>query len=204
MQGFAQCYLATRDASVKDYAMRRVNEIVDVQRRKNHPSKAMTFQGTYPSTGWPSANEFFMPWQHGAVLYGYLGAYRAFGDIALLDIAEDVVDTVQYSWVTNVQSSSFGLVPNGLRYYVPVTYNGAPIPADYWDAYNYGILFGDSPLGGAHTFLVGGLHLLATMSPDASVRTRAQLYGGMLLGPASTMNRWDKWNYCVPRVFATP
>jgi len=204
MQGFAQCYLATRDTSLKDYAMRRVNEVVEVQRQKAHPSKAMTFQGVYPSTGWPGNYEFFMPWQHGAVLYGYLGAYRAFNEPALLDIAEDVVDTVQYSWVTNVQTLSYGFVPSGLRYYVPVTSNGTPIPADFWDNYGYGAHLGDSPLGGAHTFLIGGLHLLATMSPDASVRNRALLYGGMLLGPVGTINRWDKWNYCLPRVYATP
>lgn len=202
MQGFAQSYLATRDSAVKDYAMRRVNEIVDVQRRKNHPSRAMTFQYTYPSTGWPANHEFFMPWQHGAVLYGYLGAYRAFNEPVLLTIAEDVVETVQYAWVTNVQTTGWGLVANGLRYYTPVTYNGTPIPADYWDNYNYGILFGDSPLGGAHTFLIGGLHQLAALSPNASVRTRALLYGGMLLGVMQPGDRWSKWNFCLPKVYS--
>ncbi len=202
MQGFAQCHLATHDPTLKDYAMRRVNEIVDVQRRKNHPSRAMTFQFTYPSTGWPTDHEFFMPWQHGAVLYGYLGAYRAFGEPILLTIAEDVVETVQYSWVTNVQTAGFGLVANGLRYYVPVTYNGTPIPANYWDTYNYGIHLGDSPLGGAHTFLIGGLHHLAAMTSNTSVRTRALLYGGMLLGTMQSGDRWSKWNYCLPKVYA--
>lgn len=202
MQGWAQSYLATRDSSVKDYAMRRVTEVVDVQRRKNHPSRAMTFQYSYPGTGWPVDHEFFMPWQHGAVLYGYLGAYRAFNEPLLLQIAEDVVETVQYSWTTNVQTQAWGLVPNGLRYYVPVTHAGVPIPANYWDNYNYGILYGDSPLGGAHTFLIGGLHQLAVLSQNQSVRTRAQLYGGLLLGTLTPASRWSKWNYCLPPQFA--
>ena len=32
-----------------------------------------------------------------------------------------------------------------------------------------GIVFGDSPLGGAHIFLIGGLHHLIEMSPDPRV-----------------------------------
>lgn len=198
MQGWAQSYLATRDPSVKDYAMRRAREVVDVQRQKNHPSRAMTFQYTYPATGWPQPHDFFMPWQHGAVLYGYLGAYKAFEEPLLLQIAEDVAETVQYSWVANVQTTAYGLVANGLRYYVPVMHNGVPIPANHWDNFNYGILFGDSPLGGAHTFLIGGLHHLATLSTNPSVRTKAALYGGLLLGTMSDGARWSKWNYCLP------
>ncbi|MBL8728078.1 MAG: hypothetical protein JNM25_06585 [Planctomycetes bacterium] len=202
MQGFVECYQATRDESLRQYAMRRVNEIVDVGRKKNHPSKAMVFQANYPSTGYPTDNEFFMPWQHGAVLYGYLGAYKAWGEPKLLQIASDVVDTVQYSWVTNVNSSYFGFVANGLRYYVPATFNGTPIPANYWDNLPYGIHWGDNPLGGAHTFLIGGLYHLATMTTDLSVRTRALQYGGLLLGNMSDAQRWNKWNYCLPIQYA--
>lgn len=202
MQGFAQCYQATRDASLKAYAMRRVNEIVEVQRRKNHASKAMVFQQNYANTGYPMNHEFFMPWQHGAVLYGYLGAFKSFGEPILRDIAEDVVQTVAYSWVTNYQSTQFGLVSNGLRYYVPASYNSTPVAADFWDGLAQGIRFGDSPLGGAHGFLIGGLHLLAETTPDAAVRTQALYYGGILRGPVNTMDRWYKWNYCLPQQHA--
>ncbi|HEX6813163.1 MAG TPA: hypothetical protein VF384_16185 [Planctomycetota bacterium] len=197
MQAFAQAYQATQDDSIKGYAMRRAHEVVDVQRKKTHPSRAMSFASNYPGTGFPMNHEFFMPWQHGAVLYGYLGAYRSFNDPLLLQIAGDVVSTVEYSWVTNVQTQQFGLVSQGLRYYVAASYNGMPIPPNYWDA-SLGIGFGDSPLGGVHTFLIGGLHLLAVLTTSGSVRGRALQYGGALVGQMGDHDRWNKWNYCLP------
>lgn len=203
MQGFAQCYQATRDESLKQYAMRRVHEIIDVQRKKNHASRSMTWQQNYPGTQYPLNHEFFMPWQHGAVLYGFLGAYKAFGSPPiLLSIAEDVAATVAYSWVTNVNSPTFGLVAQGLRYYVPATHNGTPVPANHWDNLPVGPHFGDAPLGGAHTFLTGGLYHLARMTTQNSVRSQALLYGGHLRGPVSQLNRWNKWNYCIPTQYA--
>jgi len=203
MQGFAQVYQATRDPALKDYAMRRVNEVVDVQRRKTHPSRAMTFQSNHTATLYPFDHEFFMPWQHGAVLYGYLGAYRSFNEPLLLQIAGDVVNTVEYSWVSNVNTPEFGLVGAGLRYYVPATYNSVQVPANYWDAPPIGIHFGGSPLGGAHTFLTGGLHLLAVLTPNPSLRARALYFGGQLLGGQMGDNdRWNKWNYCLPLVYS--
>jgi hypothetical protein len=199
MQGFAQVYQATQDASIKTYAMRRVNEIIDVQRQKNHPSKALAFQGNYQGTFFPMNHEFFMPWQHGALLYGFLGAYRSFNEPILLQIAEDVADTVAYAWVTNYQDPRLGLVAQGLRYYVPVSHNGTPVAANYWDSTaNIGVRWGDSPLGGAHTFLTGSLHLLAAMTTSSTVRTKALLYGGRLLGNPPASERWNKWVYCVP------
>ena len=198
MQGFAQVYQATRDDSLKTYALRRLHEVIDVQREKNHPSKAMTFQQNYASTQYPLNNEFFMPWQHGAVIYGFLGGYRAFGDPLLLEIAEDVATTVEYSWVTNMTDPNFGFVTQGLRYYVPASYNGTPIPANYWDSLPHGAHFGDSPLGGAHTFLTASLHLLADFTPSGTVRAKALQYGTMLLGSYSDNDLWNKWIYCTP------
>ncbi len=203
MQGFAQVYQATRDESIKAYAMRRVDEIVEVQRHKNHPSRAMVYHDNYPNTQYPLNHQFFMPWHHGAVLYGFLGAYRAFGSPPqLLAIAEDVVDTVEYSWVSNITHPYFGFVPQGLRYYVPATHNTVPVPADYWDSLPVGPHLGDSPLGGAHTFLIGGLHILADETSDPSVRSRALTYGGILRGALSDSSRWNKWYYCLPTTYA--
>lgn len=198
MQGFAQVYLATGDASIKDYALRRVHEIVDVQRLKNHASKAIVAQGDYAGTGYPTPHQFFMPWQHGAVLYGYLGAYRFFEDPLMLAICEDVVTTVEYSWVTNFQDQNFGRVADGLRYYVPYSYNGVLIPPNYWDNPPTSAKFGDSPLGGAHTFLIGGLYTLAEWSGSSSVRQRALRYAEKLWPAADNTSRWDKWHFGVP------
>jgi hypothetical protein len=200
MQGFAQVYQATRDESLKQYALRRVHEIVDVQRKKSHASRALMFQENYANTGYPMSHQFFMPGQHGAVLYGYLGAYKAFQDPLLLDVAEDVVQTVAYSWVTNVQHNAFGTVAQGLRYYVPASHNGAPVAANYWDG-SVGIHLGDSPLGGAHGFLIGGLYHLADMTSDQTVRTQALYYGGWLRGSPANLNRWYKWLYCLPTAY---
>ena len=198
MQGFAQAYQATRDTSLKHYAMRRVNEIVELQRKKNHASRAMAFETNYPSTLYPFNHEFFMPWQHGAVLYGYLGAYLCFEEPLLLQIAADVATTVDYSWVTNVQTTQFGLVEQGLRYYVPASYNSVPVPANHWDAPPIGIHWGGGPLIGAHTFLAGGLHHLAALTTDDGIRERALHYGGYLLGAKTDDERWNAWKYCLP------
>ena len=201
MQGFTQCYLATGDQALKDYAMNRVRNVVELQRKKNHPSKAMGFQSNYPGTNWPMPHEFFMPWQHGAVQFGYLGAYRHFADPLLLQICEDVATTVDYSWVRNYQDTTFGFVSNGLRYYVATTYNSTPVPANFWDS-QYGIRFGDGPLGGAHTFLTTGLFLLADHTGNGTVRTKSLNYGTLLRSGALGSRRWDKWHYCLPEYYA--
>jgi flavin-binding protein dodecin len=199
MQGFVQVYLATGDAAIRDYALRRVHEIVDVQRHKSHPSRAMTFQDNYTGTFFPLNHRFFMPWQHGAVLYGYLGAYRYFNDPLLFRICEDVTTTVDYSWMRNYVDPQLGLVRDGLRYYVPVEYNGRAIAANYWDGTaGIGVRWGDSPLGGAHSFLLGGLLLLADWSADYGVQQRATYFGSHIRGAISNADRWDKWRMAIP------
>jgi len=202
MQGFAQCYQATGDVSLRDYAMRRAAEVVDVQRHKGHASKAMKFQENYPNTHFPMNHEYYMPWQHGAVLFGYLGAYRIWEEPLLLSIAEDVVDCLEYAWVVNYQDPTLGLVAQGLRYYVPISHNGTPIPANYWDnTPGIGAQLGSSPLGGVHTFLTTGLHHLALLTEDGGKSQRAELIGSQLLGNIDDNGRWNKWLYCLPRAY---
>jgi len=198
MQGFAQVYQATQDDSIKTYAMRRVNEIIDMQRLKTHPSRTMSIQGNYGGTQWPMNHTFYTAWQHGAVLYGFLGAYRSFGDPILLEIAEDVVETVEHSWVTNMNHPTAGFVANGLRYYTPLTHNGTPVTANYWDGLSIGAHVSSDPLGGVHTFLGASLHLLADFTEDAGVRAKALNYGGQIVGTLGGSGRWNKWNYCIP------
>ena len=201
MQGFVQAYLATGDVNMKSYAFLRTRDTVDAMRKKTHASLAMAFQSNYGGTGWPMNHEFYMPWQHGAVLFGYLAAYRHFADPLYLRIAEDVVPAVEYAWVRNYRSTQFGLVADGLRYYVATSHNGTAIPANHWDA-AYGIRFGDGPLGGAHTFLTTGLFLLADHTQRSAVRNKAIAYGALLRQGTLGTRRWDKWHFCIPEHFA--
>src|SRR5690606_38946561 len=147
----------------------------------NHPSKAFGFQTNYGGTGWPFNHSFYMPWQHGALLYGYLGAYRHWADPLLLEICEDVVTSTEYAWITNYQDPEFGFVPNGIRYYVATECNGPPVPANHWDA-THGIRCGGSPLGGPSVILVGGMLLLADVTGSQAVRSKALHYGYLLRG----------------------
>ncbi len=198
MQGFAQVYVATGDASIKDYALRRLNENIDPGRNTGHASRALQFQSNYIGTRFPLNHRFFMPWQHGALLYGYLGAWKFFQDPLLMEVCEDVVTTVEYSWLSNYSDPNLGLVSEGLRYYVPVEHNGTPIPANYWDNDPaIGVRWGDSPLGGAHTFLIGGLHRLAAWSPDPGIRQRALQKARLLMPDLTEDRRWDKWKFTV-------
>ena len=198
MQGFVQIYQVTHDESLRNYAMRRVNEVINPQRHTEHPAHPMAYIANYEASSYPYDHEFFMPWQHGGVLWGFLAAYKYWHDPILLQICEDVTLTVEYSWVLNATHPQFGFVPQGLRYYTPATYNHNPIPANYWDNLPVGIHYGDSPLGGAHTFLIGGLFYLADVTNNSTVRQKALHYGGILLGSVGDSDRWSKWIFCVP------
>ena len=202
MTGWVHAFLATGDTTFKDYAMLRTTDIVNPARPKNHAAKMFMTQGSHPLTGYPTPNRFYMPWQHGPVILGYLAGNKFFGSALCLQIAEDVPTAVEYAWVTNVNDPKFGFVANGLRYYVPTQYQGAPIPANFWDnTPGIGIKFGDSPLGGAHGFLVGALHALAARTQDVAVQAKALKYANILLGPVNNNKRWYKWNFNVEQAF---
>jgi hypothetical protein len=198
MTGFVHCYLATGDSSLKEYARRRTVEVIDKARSWHRPSEAFVTQSDYPGTNFPTPNSFYMPWQHAPLLYGFLAAHRFFEDDLYLKIAEDVLPAIEYAWVTDYQDSKFGLVKNGLRYYVPVSYQNQPIPANFWDKDpSIGVRWGDSPLGGAHTFFYSGLYLLAKRTTDPTVRDQARLFAGRLFSPSEDQ-RWYKWSLCIP------
>jgi hypothetical protein len=205
MQGFVQAYLATGDPAIKDYALRRIHDIVDPQRSAWHASQVLAIQGSHALTGFPSPHQFFMPWQHAAVIYGFLAAHEFFEDATSLAIAEAVATTVEYSWVTNYQDPVYGFVANGLRYYTPIWFNNAWIPANYWDnTPGIGVRWGSSPLGGAHVFLTGALHRLAQTTANAAVRQKALYYGNIILGPLDDQKRWYRWNVTVHEPWAPP
>ncbi len=197
MQGFVQAFLATDDLRFRDAALDRVHDIV-LRDRGVDASRALAVHGSDPRTGWPAPYTFYMPWQHGAVLYGYLAAWKFFGDPECLALCNDVARCVEYAWVRDVTVPTFGFVPNGMRYYVPVTRNGAGVAPSFFDA-SFGIAFGDEPLGGAHSFLLGGLLMLAQTATKVEERARAQQFGELLLqAPLSEQDRWNKWFSAVP------
>ena len=206
MQGFVQVFMATQDPAMKAYAVRRLNEVIEAQREKTHPSKMLTFQGTYAGTLFPGQHEFYMPWQHGPVLFGLLAAYEFFEAPIALRICEDVVTAVEYAWVTNYTDPvTHQVVPQGLRYYCPISHDGNPVPANIWDQDpNIRARWGDSPLGGAHIFLIGGLHRLAALTENATVREKALHYGGILLGQMDDDRRWSKWTFMIPQHVPAP
>jgi len=84
---------------------------------------------------------------------------------------------------------------------VPVSHDGMPIPASYWDHLSSGASLGSAPLGGAHELLVGGLHLLADFTSEPGVRAKARNYGGMIKDAAPHGVRWNKWFYCIPETY---
>lgn len=198
MQGFVQAFLATEQLRFRDAALDRAHDIIDRDRTRTGPHRSLSINGTDPRTLWPGSHEFYMPWQHGAVLQGFLAAWKFFGDPLLLTICEDVSRTVEYGWVHNVIDPQFGLVVDGLRYYVPLTHEGQPVVPSVFDV-SHGVTFGDEPLGGAHTFLISGLLLLHQASQDPATRARALEYGELLLqAPLSDDDRWNKWFFTVP------
>ena len=198
MTGFVHAYLATADESIKDYALLRIRDVIEGQRSGWHESKALVMQDSHPLTGFPTEHKFYMPWQHAPVIYGFLAAHRFFGDATSLQIAEDTVEAVRYAWVTNYNDPVFGLVRNGLRYYVPTWHNNQWVPANFFDS-SHGIKWGGggSPLGGAHTFLTGALFTLADRSPDPAIQNGALFYANHLLQTWGDDDRWTKWTFTV-------
>ncbi len=202
LTAFIQIWLATGDDNYRTYALRRINEIVDPQREKKHAAKALAWQWDYPGTKYPRSTAFYMPWQHGPILLGFSAAHEFWGSKVAKQIAEDVVTAVEYAWVKNFKSDpKYGTITDGLRYYVPVLHNNKGVPPSYFDkTAGIGARWGDSPLGGAHEFLVSGLYLVADRSNDNAFRSRALYMADKLLGTidASRGRLWNKWTIATP------
>ena len=197
MHGLVQAFQATGDMRFRDFALNRLHAVVDPS-QPQHASGALTFTGTSSSTGFPTPHEFYMPWQHGAVMYGYLAAWKFFGEERLLQACEDASRSVEYGWVTGYEDPLLGLIPNGIRFYVPVGYNGDPVLADAFDS-QVGVIWGGPPLGGRNRMLLGGLMLLADTTGVAAVRQRTIVYGTLLESPPYSEDElWSRWHYVVP------
>ncbi|MBM3960316.1 MAG: hypothetical protein FJ306_00195 [Planctomycetes bacterium] len=196
--GFVQAWLATGDLRFRDAALDRLHGIVDRDRDKASPMRAIAVDTDANRPGWPGPLEHAMPWQHGALLYGLLAAWKHFGDPFALQLATAIPQVVRNAWVSGVTSPTFGFVADGLRYYVPIAVGGVDVAADHFDA-QFGVSFGDAPLRGAHSFLLGGLLMLAETATAAADRDLARTYGELLLqAPLDDDDRWDKWFFGVP------
>lgn len=196
-----QVWLATGEERLRAHFLDRIRRIVEVHRRKEHPSKAICFQQDYPGTCFPNPHKFYMPWQHGSVLIGYCAAAKFWKESLALTIAEDVVPAIEYAWVANKQDPKYGLVENGVRFHVPIEYQGTPVAADFFDSWkDIGVRWGDSPLGGAHSFLIAGFFYLSDMTSNRSISDRAANMGTILLRAqmGSPEWRWEKWSATVP------
>jgi len=242
-QAWTQAYSITRDQSFRDYAMLRLNHMlsstnVNYNVTGNHldaPGSAITWSTgndirvSPPCTGdvnsWVAGGNkadlrFFLPWQHGHTLIGYLGAYKHFepsagtyGTSGLLNVCEKAPYMVEYSWIENEYDACLSAtVTNGLRYYV-FTYgpsgNNQPYayiaPSDVdWihggsDQNAKAVLYGDGPLGGAHTFLPTGLYRLKELSTNTDVINKADYYADLIRGSSlSDANRLDPWFNSIP------
>jgi hypothetical protein len=212
MQALVQCYLATQDESLKTHASNRLTQVVEVERKKDRGTPvAVQGDGVAGGIAWPTPFEFYMPWQHGAILYGYLGAHRHFGDEGYLTVAESVPNAVEYAWLSGVTDpNQWGLISNGIRYYQGWTQNGAAVAADYFDQYY--IRIGEGPLAGSQEFLIGGLLHLSEITNNSSISENASLYGRLILqgewnnselptNAISEDERWYVWKYLIPDSF---
>ena len=201
MQGLVQAYVATGDLRYRSFAIDRVRDVVERDRIKNHPSGALFFEGSDGRTPFPTPHRYMMPWQHGAVLYGYLAAWKFFGDPLFLSTCERVSACVDYAWARDFQDSVLGSVPNALRYYCPVEYQGSPVLPNAFDA-SIGVIYGDGPLSGANSIPMGGLLLLSQVTQNESVRQMAEQYGVLLARlPLRDDFRWNKWYSILPPPF---
>jgi hypothetical protein len=182
----------------RSFAIDRVRDIVERDRVKGHPSGALFFEGSDGRTPFPTPHRYMMPWQHGAVLYGYLAAWKFFGDPLFLSTCERVAACVDYAWARDFQHPVLGFVPNALRYYCPVEYQGSPVLPNAFDA-SIGVIYGDGPLSGANSIPMGGLLLLSQVTQSESVRQMAEQYGTLLARlPLRDDYRWSKWYSILP------
>ncbi|MCA8942497.1 MAG: hypothetical protein KDB80_08080 [Planctomycetes bacterium] len=193
MQSFVQVYLATRDESFKSYALRRAAEIVDRDRLKDHPSRALYTSGPDGRTGFPNVEyTWFAPWQMAYVMYGYTAAYIIFDSALCLRIAEDAVRSAIYCSVSNYTSPGGQFREWGLRYACVLTVNGQSVSPSYFDSDpSYSITFAAgtlSPMG-------SGVSAVARYTPSGEVAQMARQVATRVYPTLDDYARWDKWAY---------
>jgi hypothetical protein len=203
MVAFVQSYLATRDASLKQYVLRRIDEIVEPNRRKDHPARMIHEHDHDPRYGVGDNTTAFPPWEHAAIMLGYLGAYKHLGSATALRIAEDVVTTIEYSWVRDYTHPVSGrYYEHGIRYATPVRVDGVPVGADHRDRDpTLGANIAGAGLNSVNQFFVSGLSVLPYYSTDAAVLQMASRQRDLLFPEATDSLLWNKWFLVCPQQY---
>lgn len=189
-------WFATGEDRFIQHLQRRIRDVIEPKRKKDHPSRAISFARQHPLTKFPTPNTFMLPWQHAAIIYGYLPLWTYWGDKTARKIAHDVLHTIEYSWVFNYRDPRLGLLPDAMRFYTPITYNGKPVAPDIWDSNpNIGLRYGNLPLGGAHTHFVAALDLLAEDTTNAVELSKMSYVRKRLQHDRPNSDRWrySRW-----------
>ncbi|MCB9919891.1 MAG: hypothetical protein H6832_15925 [Planctomycetes bacterium] len=195
-QAAIKIWFATGDDRLIRHLQRRIREIIEPKREKNHPSKAISFAPQHPLTLFPTPNTAMLPWQHAAIIYGYYPLWQYWGDKTARQIVHDMVSVVEYSWVFNYNDPVLGFLPDVMRYYVPITYQNKPCPPDIWDnTQGIGVRYGDLPLGGAHTFFAAALDILAEDTTDPIELAKNRYARKHLMHDKPNTDRWrySRW-----------
>lgn len=203
MVSFVQSYMATGDETLKQYVLRRIDEIVEPSRRKDHPARMIHEHDHDPRYGVGDNTTAFPPWEHASVMLGYLGAYKYLGSETALRIAEDVVTTIEYSWVSDYTNPRTGrYYEHGIRYATPIRHNGQSVPANYRDQDpTLGANIGGQGLNSVNQFFVAGLSVLPYYSTDQTVLQKAEWQRNILLPDPSDSDRWNKWFLVCPQYY---
>ena len=122
-----------------------------------------------------------------------------FGDPLFVQLCEESSACVGYAWARDFQDPILGFVPNALRYYCLVEYQGNPVLPDAFDA-TLGVVYGDGPLSGANSIPMGALLLLSQVAQNPGVRQACEQYGTLLARlPLTDARRWEKWYSVLPQ-----
>ncbi|MBK8976975.1 MAG: hypothetical protein IPM29_13745 [Planctomycetes bacterium] len=202
MVGFVQAYLATQDESTKDYACRRIREIVEVQRWKDHPSRTLREYPGHPGTGFGVEVSYFPPWEHASVMLGYLDAWKFFGCEEARQIAQDVVRTIDYAWVSDyTHPVTHQYYADAIRYWCPLQQAGQPRPPDFLDQ-TVGAYIPSTPLGSVNLFFITPLELMTRMTDDPYTHERAVWQLTKIMPGNDDDRNWDKWSIVAPRFYS--
>jgi len=188
MKAWAQAYNVLELPKIKAYMENRLAK-AEEQRFRSPDPMALSAQPIHPNwSGWPAGTRGFMTWQHGAVILGYLLAWREIEDARALTIATEVMDCMNKSLVMVGGEKK-------MRYYTPIrAADGASLPPNYFDNLPGQPHTGGFP-GGTFQFLATPLSWLMDVAPNGAWRELATQLFKLIENPNPDID--DKWYYGV-------